>query len=367
MAEDAPKATVLVVDDNADNVELVRMGLESAGYEVVAAYDGEEALLKVADASPDVILLDVMMPGLDGIEVCRRLKSWEETRSIPVLMLTALKEVEDRVRAIEVGADEFLSKPVDMTELKVRVKALVRTHHYHRQLVDKSRQLAEKTALLEKVLNLYLAEQVVDEVLRDPARLQLGGARRAVTVLFADLSGFTAYAESVPPEAVMETLNRTFSRLTTIVRDHHGTFDKYVGDCLMAFYGAPVSAGNDALNAVRSATAMQEAFQALRAEWGDGPSARLCLSIGLNSGEALVGNMGSERLMNYTVIGDVVNVAARLEGLAGPGQVLMGEATHALVADVVVARKFAETELRGRAGRMAVYELVRVMSPRVSD
>jgi class 3 adenylate cyclase len=349
------KATVLVADDNPDNVELLREVLEAADYTVVVAYDGDEALLKIAEANPDLILLDVMMPGKDGFEVCRRLKKWEQTRNIPVMMLTALQEVADKVRGIEAGADEFLTKPVDTVELQTRVKALVKAKIYRQQVF-------EKNALLEKILNRYLPEEVVAKVLEDSSLLKLGGVRDFVTVLFVDLTGFTTFADAVPPEHVMETLNQTFSQLTRILADNHGTFDKYLGDGLMAFFGAPIASDNDALNAVRTAVEMREAFQALKNEWGEGPRAQLGLAVGINSGEVIVGNLGSERLMNYTVIGDAVNVAARLEERAGPGQILIGETTHTLVEDLVVARKFGEIELRGRSKPVVAYELVRLFN-----
>jgi len=224
-------------------------------------------------------------------------------------------------------------------------------------------QVIEKNALLEKILTRYLPEEVVAKVLQDSSLLKLGGVRDFVTVLFADLTGFTTFANSVPPEHVMETLNQTFSRLTKIIADNHGTFDKYLGDGLMAFYGAPIATDNDALNAIRTAVEMRAAFQELKEQWADGPWAELGLAVGINSGEAIVGNVGSERLMNYTVIGDAVNIAARLEELAGPGQVLIGETTRALAEDMVVARKFGEIDLRGRSKPVIAYELVRLFKP----
>ena len=216
---------------------------------------------------------------------------------------------------------------------------------------------------MEKILSRWHREEVVARVLDDARLLKPGGERKLVTVLFADLCGFTRFSESVPPEEVMETLNQTFSRLTSSVGGNRGTFDKYVGDCLMAFYGPPISFGNDALNAVRSAAEMQQAFRELKAQWGDGPRARLGLAIGLNSGEAIVGNVGSEKLMEYTVIGDVVNVAARLQEQAEDGQILFGESTYSLVSRVAVAKKCGETDLKGRAKPVPVYELVRLFHP----
>lgn len=212
-------------------------------------------------------------------------------------MLTALTDVEQKVRGIDAGADDFLSKPVNNAELQSRIRSLLRAKFYRQQLV-------RKNALLERILTRWQSPEVVQPVLDDTARLRLGGVRNRVSVLFADLSGFTPFAESRAPEAVMETLNQTFARLTELVFKHHGTLDKFIGDCVMAFYGAPIPAGNDALNAVRSALEMRAVFNELKTQWGDDERATLGLAIGINTGEAIVGNVGSDRRMEYTVIGE---------------------------------------------------------------
>jgi class 3 adenylate cyclase len=349
-------ATILVVDDTPSDVALVRAYLTAANYTIVVAKDGNEALVTLAQMSVDLVILDVQMPGRNGFEVCRFLRGVEETKDLPVLLLTSLNEVADRVKGIECGADEFLSKPVDRAELQTRVKAVLRAKFYRQQIM-------EKNALLQQVLSHWHSEDVVARIKEDSGLLKLGGERKHVTVLFADLCGFTRYSESVSPEEAMDTLNQTFGRLAKLVGDNRGTFDKYIGDCLMAFYGAPVSFGNDAVNAVRTAVQMQREFRTLKAKWIDGPRADLGLAIGLNSGEVVVGNVGSEKLMGYTVIGDAVNVAARIQAEAGEGQILLGETTYALISGVAVAEKAGETTLDGRVKPVAVFELVRLFTP----
>jgi adenylate cyclase len=357
------EATILVVDDTEDVRVLLRSRLRAAGYTVLESESGDDALVKVAELMgtgrlPDLIILDVMMPGKDGFTVARQLRSWKETHDIPILMLTALADVENKVRGIDAGADDFLTKPVQHAELQSRIRSLLRAKFYRQQIV-------EKNALLEQILTRWQSPEVVQQILNDASRLRLGGERRQVTVLFADLSGFTPFSEGRPPEAVMDVLNQAFTRLTEIVFRYNGTLDKFIGDCVMAFYGAPFSTGNDALNAVRSALEMRTVFNELKTQWDDGP-ASLGLAIGINSGEAIVGNVGSDRRMEYTVIGDTVNVAARLQDKATAGQILIGEATFAQVqaelGDLLVHRLLKDIALKGREQSLAVHEVIRIMT-----
>lgn len=356
MDEKSQRATILVVDDRPEALALVRAYLREPSYTIVTAKDGNDALVKLAQTSVDLVILDVDMPGRTGFEVCRFIRGAEETKDLSVLLLTSLTEVADRVKGIECGADEFLSKPVDRAELQTRVRALLRAKFYRQQIM-------EKNALLEQVLSHWHSEDVVARIKENSGLLKLGGERKLVTVLFADLCGFTRYSESVSPEEAMDTLNQTFGRLAKLVGDNRGTFDKYIGDCLMAFYGAPISFGNDAVNAVRTAVQMQKEFRALKEKWVDGARADLGLAIGLNSGEVVVGNVGSEKLMGYTVIGDTVNVAARIQAEAEEGQVLLGEATFELVSGIAVAKKTGETTLKGRVKPVSIFELVRLFTP----
>ena len=354
---DAPlKATILAVDDDPQTLVLVRHHLRQTPFTLEMAADGNEALIKIAQLNPDLVILDVNMPGRNGFEVCRFLRSLEETRHIPVLMLTALSEVSDKVKGLESGANEFLTKPVDGIELQTRVTAMLRAKFAQQEIV-------EKNALLEKILGHWHGPEVIARIKNDAGLLNLGGEHKHVTVLFADLCGFTRYSETVSPEEVMATLNDAFGRLARLVGQHGGTFDKYVGDCLMAFYGAPITFGEDAVNAVRTAVQMQAEFREIKAQWAGTPRADLGLAIGLNSGQAVVGNIGSEQLMGYTVIGDTVNVASRIQGCAEDGQILMGEATYSLVSRVAVARAWGETSLKGRQHPVSIFELVRLFRP----
>ncbi len=331
---------ILIADDDWLNRDLLQAYLTTSGCEVVTASDGQAALDSARSYPPDLALVDVQMPRMDGLELCRALKSTRETRFIPVVIVTALDSEEEKLKAIESGADDFITKPYNSIVLLTRVRSLLRIKKLHDEIESRNQ-------LLRQVLDRYVAEDVTDVILTDPERyLKLGGETRLVTVLFADIRGFTRFTEQHTAPQVVETLNRIFRALSQVVFNHRGTLDKYLGDGLMAFYGAPVGGEDDAKRAVDTALEMQRVFREVCQEAGEDVAA-LALGIGLNSGEAVVGNIGSENVMDYTVVGDVVNVAKRLQEQAAGGEVLLSEATY-LEAGGVTAERLEPIKLPGR-------------------
>ncbi|MGA9531705.1 MAG: adenylate/guanylate cyclase domain-containing protein [Anaerolineales bacterium] len=338
---------ILIVDDDWLNRDLLKAYLTASGCEVVTASDGQEALEAALDAPPDLVLADIQMPRMDGLTLCRHLKSAAQTRFVPIVVVTALDSEEEKIKAIEAGADDFVSKPYNAVVLLTRVRSLLRIKQLHDEIESRNR-------LLRQVLNRYVAEDVADVILRDPERhLKLGGEIRQVTVLFADIRGFTRYTEQHTAPEVITALNTIFQSLSEVVFKHHGTFDKYLGDGLMAFYGAPVAEPDDAQRAVDSAIEMQARFMGLAAEVSN-DFAELGLGVGLHSGEAVVGNIGSSRVMDYTVVGDVVNIAKRLQEQATGGQTLISEDTYEQV-KIADVRELPRIELPGRQGKITGY------------
>jgi adenylate cyclase len=318
---------ILVVDDDFINRELLKAYLTEADYDVVTAADGQSAFELALESPPDLALIDVQMPGMDGIELCSTLKSTPETRFVPVVIVTALDTVEEKIKAIDVGADDFVTKPFNALVLLTRVRSLLRIKRLYDEVDARNR-------LLRQILDRFLAEDVTDVILTDPERyLQLGGEIRPVTVLFADIRGFSRFTEEHTAPQVIETLNRVFNVLSQVVFTHHGTFDKYLGDGLMAFYGAPVASEEDAQRAVKTAIEMQHSFRELRKEDNEDMTS-LALGIGIHSGEVVVGNIGSEKVMDYTVVGYAVNVAKRLQEVAQGSQILISEDTYKQVEGV---------------------------------
>lgn len=349
-----PNEYILVVDDDWMNREVIEAYLQTAGHRVVTANSGHKAMEIATNEIPALVVLDINMPGMSGLEVCSRLKRDPHTQYTPVMVVTALEADADKLKAIEAGADDFISKPFNSLIMLTRVKSLLRIKRLHDEL-------EERNNLLRRVLNRYVDEDIAQIILSDPDQyLKLGGSTRKITVFFCDIRGFTQFSESIPAEDVVSVLNAAFSRLTPLIGKHHGTFDKYSGDELMAFFGAPVAGSEDTLNAVRLAVEMQEVFTAFREQYHKIDITKLGIGIGLHTGEAAVGNVGSEKVMNYTVIGDTVNLAHRLQQKAPGGHILISEATYQEVAAHVEATEMEPLILAGKSEPVKAYRLLKV-------
>jgi class 3 adenylate cyclase len=347
----APTARILAVDDNKQNLTLLQKALTAANYEVLTAMDGPTALALIASAAVDLVLLDVMMPGMSGYEVCERIRANEATRLLPVVMLTALTEVADRIHGIEAGADDFLTKPFNREELLTRVRSLLRIKTLHDDIETKNR-------LLRTLFGRYVSEEVAAEIVADPGRhLRLGGERRHVTVLFGDLRGFTPMAESLDPEAAVEILNVYLTHVVDAVFEFGGTLDKFRGDGIMAIFGAPMQHEDDPANAIRCALVLQERLKDIT--FAKFPGLCLRMGVGINTGIVISGNIGSERRMDYTVIGNEVNVAQRFESNAGPGQILITGSTYEHVKDAVDVRELGLLRVAGKQEGVLAYDVLR--------
>jgi adenylate cyclase len=350
MAE-RPNPKILAVDDNQQNLDLLTKALTAAKYEILTATDGPRALELVHSAAPDLILLDVVMPGMSGYEVCEKIRAGETTGHLPVVMLTALHEVSHRIRGIEAGADDFLSKPFNREELLTRVRSLLRIKTLYDDIETKNR-------LLRTLFGRYVSEEVAADIVANPGRhLRLGGEKREVTVLFGDLRGFTPLAETIAPENAVDILNVFLTHVVDIVFAHDGYLDKFRGDGFMAFFGAPIGHDDDPANAVRCALALQARLKDVT--FPAFPDLRLHLGIGINTGTVIAGNIGSERRADYTVIGDEVNVAQRFESSAGPGQTLITGATYERVKGRVEVRELGVLRVSGRQDGVAAYDVLK--------
>ena len=342
---------ILVVDDTPANVRLLEAVLRPRGYEMLTASSGPEALAAVARDRPDLVLLDIVMPGLDGISVLERLKATPGASHVPVIMISAVDETESVVRCIEAGADDYLAKPFNPVILRARINAGLMKKRLH----DLER------ARVHDVFCRFLPDHVVDDVLeRTDDDLRLGGVSTVGTVMFTDLRGFTAFTEKRTPELVIDALNRYFDETSDAILEHGGTLVAYRGDGFLAAFGAPIEVEDHADRALATARDMIDVRLPRFNEWlrSNGFGEDVGMGVGLNSGPFMSGNVGSHRRLEYTVHGDTVNTASRIEGLtktlAGP--ILLSESTRAallrLPGDL---RPVGEVEVRGRQSAVALW------------
>jgi adenylate cyclase len=308
-------AKILVVDDTPMNLKLIGDLLVSRNYVVCTAANGEEALAKIASEKPDLVVLDIMMPGMSGYEVCRKIRENPATALLPVVLATSLDPNQERVKGIEAGADDFLSKPVNQPELFARVKSLLRI----KALQD------ERLTRLKSFFSPQLAEVIAAgqgaEVLKTH--------RREITVEFFDLRGFTAFTDKAEPEEVMEMLREFHAALGRLVFEQGGTLERFAGDAVMVFFNDPLPVENPAEHAMRTAQAMMDAFVPIAAHWKKRNGFELGLGIGIAQGYATLGAIGFEGRWDYAAIGNVTNVAARLCAEAKGGQILADRKTAA--------------------------------------
>jgi adenylate cyclase len=337
---------VMVVDDSELAAQVVDVGLTTLGYQVCTFQDPYQALEQVFRLEPAIVLTDLEMPGLSGAELCRRLKLGPGP-SVPVIVLTGHDGEAHRVSGLRAGADDYLSKSVSMEELAARIESVLRR--------------TGEAAQVRQLFARYTSEAVVEEILRR-GEVVLTGEKREVTLLFADLRSFTTLAESLPPEEVVALLNRVLGPLSEAVLTCGGTLDKYLGDGLMAVFGAPVARPDDATRAMQAARMMLESMEQLREELreeqaagrrGEVPALRL--GVGVNSGWVVAGNIGSKQRTEYTCIGDAVNVAARLCALAGPDEILLGERTREQLGEMAGLQGPFPQQLKGRSQPVPVY------------
>ena len=290
-------ARILVVDDTPMNVKLLEGVLSGHGYQVITAPSGPAALERVREDRPDLVLLDVVMPEMSGYEVCRRLRAEEATRLLPIVMVTALDPGTERVKGIEVGADDFLTKPINQPELLARVRSLLRIKALHDKLEELNRTLerrvTEQVAQLERLgrLRRFFSPQLADLIVTGDAEDPLRSHRREITVVFLDLRGFTAFSDSAEPEEVMDVLRGYHAEMGKLIFQFEGTLVRFAGDGIMIFFNDPIRCSDHTEKAVRMAIEMQARGRELREQWRK-QGYDLDLGIGLAAGYATIGNIG---------------------------------------------------------------------------
>jgi adenylate cyclase len=358
---------LLVVDDNELNRDMLSRRLGGRGFDVEIAEDGEQALARIEQQAFDLVLLDVMMPGLSGIDVLTRLRErWPES-DLPVIMATARDSTEDVVEALRLGANDYVTKPLDFPVVLARIEthlALKRQKQEIRRLAD---DLELRNTFIRSLFGRYLSDEVVTGLLATPEGPRLGGELRKVTLLMSDLRGFTPLTEGLAPEQVLRLLNSYLGSMADVILAHQGTIDEFVGDAILAIFGAPLGRPDDARRAVLCAVEMQGALQQLNRRNETEGLPRLEMGIAIHTGEVIVGNIGSERRAKYGVVGSAVNHAGRIESFTVGGQVLISDATlHEVGEGLRVGSRLA-IDAKGTRERIVVYDLRGFGDARVPD
>jgi class 3 adenylate cyclase/CheY-like chemotaxis protein len=362
---------ILVVDDNETNRDILVTRLEASGYATLQAGDGEEALQAVTQHRPDLVLLDVMMPNLDGLEACRRLKRDPAVPFTPIILVTAKAATQDIVAGLDAGADEYLTKPVDQASLVARVRSVLRIKALHDQTQAQAAELAnwnrtlahrveEQVAEIERIgrLKRFLAPQVAKLVSSGDERV-LQSHRREVTIVFCDLRGFTPFSETAEPEEVISVLQDYHKTLGALIDKFEGTTERFAGDGVLIVFNDPLPCADPSARAVRMALEMRDQVAKLAADWRS-QGHELGFGIGIAHGYATLGCIGFEGRLQYSATGTVANLASRLCDQARNGQILVDAKVHAQINGLAEMESVGELNLKGFHRPVKVFNVRRV-------
>ena len=348
---------ILAVDDLKENRELVTRNLSRSGHFVITAASGEEALVALEQSDVDVVLLDLMMPGMDGREVLRRMKEHPDWRATPVIVISGQQDMDGIIECIEAGADDYLFKPFNRVLLQARIKAGIERKRWHDREEQYRQQLERNEKFIRATFGRYLSDEIVTDILERPEGLELGGDLREVTIMMSDIRGFTTLSERLAPAQVVTMLNRYLGVMTDIIMAHQGTIDEFIGDAILAVFGAPQRRDDDADRAVRCAQAMQAAMKDINAQNEHEGLPLIKTGIALNTGDVIAGNIGSERRSKYGFVGHPMNVTSRIEDLSAGGEILISDSTlQKLTTDIDVADR-QELKVKGIDQTIVVHKI----------
>ncbi|MEH2515319.1 adenylate cyclase [Bradyrhizobium sp. AZCC 1610] len=361
---------ILIVDDNETNRCLLTARLGAEGYETTEAENGERALAVAHEVAPDVVLLDVMMPKIDGFEVCRRMKGDPTLGFVPIVMVTARTDSKDVVTGLNSGADEYLTKPIDHAALVARVRSMLRIKELHDRVEAQAVELASWNRMLEQRvaeqleqiervsrLKRFLSPQIAELILSSSTYEPLASHRRQVTIVFGDLRGFTAFAEIAEPEEVMAVMREYHATLGSLIHEFEGTLERFLGDGIMVIFGDPIPCPDPCERAVQMAVAMRGRLSELSSKWRR-ERHELGFGVGIAYGYATLGAIGFEGRSEYTAIGTVVNLAARLCAEARDGQILIDSKVRAALDRRATAEPVGELTLKGLRRPIAAYNVI---------
>lgn len=357
------QSVILVVDDNEVNCDLLTRRLARKGFATEAACDGFKALEWLANNHCDLVLLDIMMPGMSGIEVLKKVRETRNGTELPIIMATAKDTREDIVDALNLGANDYVTKPLDFQVVLARVNTqleMKRANDRIRQLVS---EVERRNEFIRSVFGRYLTDDIAETLLDSPEGLNMGGERREITILLADIRGFTNLSSHLEPEKVVTMVNNFLSEMTRVIISHGGTIDEFIGDAILALFGAPRAMENHAEKAVACALEMQQAMQAVNALNDQSGLPELATGIGINTGEVIVGNIGSEQRAKYGVVGHNVNFTSRIESYTEGGQILVSDRTLQACAGLLETRGEMSVRPKGFDDYVRIHDICGIGGP----
>ena len=356
-------AVILVVDDNEMNRDLLSRRLAKKGFTVDVAEDGFKALEWIDKNPCDLMLLDIMMPGMSGIEVLEKIRETRDGTELPIIMATAKDTRDDIVGALRLGANDYVTKPIDFPVVVARVNAqlgLKRANDRVRSLV---REVERRNEFIRNIFGRYLTDEVAETLLDSPEGLSMGGERREITILMADIRGFTNISSHRAPEEVVTMVNNFLSVMTEVIISYGGTIDEFIGDAILALFGAPNAMSDHAEKAVACAITMEQAMARVNDLNRAAGLPEIETGIGINTGEVIVGNIGSEKRAKYGVVGHHVNFASRIESYTAGGQILVSERTLDACNGIVQTRGEMSVRPKGIDEDVKLFDVASIGEP----
>jgi len=350
------KGRLLVVDDNEMNRDMLSRRLKGRGYDVDVAEGGREALDKLAAEPFDLVLLDVMMPEVSGLDVLAEARKTKTRADLPIIMATAKDQSEDIVAALKLGANDYVTKPLDFPVVLARTETALTL----KRAMDEIQRL---NRFIRKTFGRYLSDEIVDELLEGAEGLQLGGQKREVSILMSDLRGFTSMAERLSPEEVVRMLNVYLGAMVDVIARYGGTIDEFIGDAILVLFGAPTVRPDDAARAVACAIEMQLAIEPVNQSFREASLPEIEMGIAIDTGLVVAGNIGSEKRSKYGVVGSHVNLTSRIESYTVGGQILISDRTREAAGPTIVTGRSLQIEAKGFRDPITVHDLRGIGAP----
>ncbi|MEH6556435.1 MAG: adenylate/guanylate cyclase domain-containing protein [Oceanicoccus sp.] len=355
--------TILIVDDQMESRDILKRYLQLNNAIVLEANTGTSMFSVLAEKEVDLILLDLILPEMDGDELLELLKQDEKLRAIPVIVVSGNKETDRVIRCIEAGAEDYLFKPFNPVLLQARIRAGVERKRWHNKELQYRKELERNQHFIRSVFGRYLSEDIVTRILENPEGLDLGGSQRKVTVLMADISGFSSIAEQLPPQRVVRLLNNYLGVMSDVVMQYGGTVDEFIGDAILAIFGAPTSNEDDSDRAVQAAIAMQKAMILINRQNREDQLPEIAMGVSVNTGLVVAGNIGSEKRAKYGIVGHTVNQTSRIGSHCEAGEILISEATHNDCQSSLVTGPAQSIQAKGILKAIKVYKLEKISAP----